>query len=129
MWPTTILAELSNPELIQSMQGTLLQIRVAEADLANTWAALEDSAMNHQIQIEGLQNNAMLLRMQAETDEELYKKGLNSSLVLKKSQLEAETSGAQVEREKQRVAIMLGAAAAQLQAHEVRIESTVRFTI
>ena len=56
--------------------------------------------MNHQIQIESLQNNAMLLRMQAETDEELYKKGLNSSLVLKKSQLEAETSGAQVEREK-----------------------------
>ena len=41
---------------------------------------------------------------------------------MKKSQLEAETSAAQLEREEQRVAIMLRAAAAQLQAQEVRIE-------
>jgi HlyD family secretion protein len=120
--PNTIIAELSNPELIQSMEDTLLQIRVAEADLANTRAALEDSTMNHQIQIAALQNTTRLLHLQAATDEELHKKGLNSSLVLKKSQLEAETSAAQLEREEQRVAIMLRAAAAQLQAQEVRIE-------
>jgi len=120
--PNTILAELSNPELIQSMEDTLLQIRVAEADLANTRAAQENSAMNQQIQVASLENTAKLLRMQADADEELNKKGLNSNLISKRSRLEAETSAAQVEREKQRVAIMARAAEAQIQAQEARIE-------
>jgi HlyD family secretion protein len=120
--PGTVIAELSNPELIQSMQDTLLQIHIAEADLANTRATQENSAVNQQIQIANLENTAKKLRMSADTEEELNKKGLNSALTLKMARLEAENSAAQVEREKLRVEINARQSQAQLQAQEARIE-------
>jgi HlyD family secretion protein len=120
--PNTILAELSNPELLQSLQDTLLHIRVAEADLARMQAEQENGAVSQLSHIATIENNARLLRMQAGIDEELHGKGLTSAVVLRKSRLEAENAASQVEREKQRVEIQARADAAQLHAQQARIE-------
>jgi HlyD family secretion protein len=120
--PNTIIAELSNPELIQSMEDIQLQIRAAEADLLNTRSGHENSRLSHQIQIANMENSAKQSRMQADTDKELHEKGLISLLSVRKSTLEAENAESQVAREKQRIDINASSAGAQLAAQEARID-------
>src|SRR5436190_4349063 len=71
--PDTVLAELSNPDLIQSVDDTALQIRVAEAELKNTRATHDNAAVNQQMQIATMENTAKRARLQADLDDESYK--------------------------------------------------------
>ncbi|HEX9659778.1 MAG TPA: efflux RND transporter periplasmic adaptor subunit, partial [Rhodothermales bacterium] len=120
--PNTILAELRNPDLIQSLDDMQLQIKAAEADLANTRAAHENSVINQQILIANLEASAKRARLQAETDDELAKRGLTSQLTVRFSHLEAENSASQVEREEQRVGVNAKSAEAQVAAQEARLD-------
>ena len=120
--PSTVLAELANPELLESLADTQLQIRAAEADLANTRAAQENSAINQQILIANLEAAAKRARLQADTEDELAKRGLTSQLTVRLSNLEADNAASQVEREKSRVLVTARAAEAQLAAQEARLD-------
>jgi len=120
--PNTVLAELSNPDLIQSLEDSALQIKAAESDLTSTRAAHENSAVNQQILIANLEAAARRARLQAETEDELNKNGLTSQLNVKLVHMDAENSAAQVDREKQRVSINAKAAEAQVSAQQARIE-------
>jgi len=120
--PNTVLAELANPDLLQSLEDTHLQIRAAEADLANIRAAQENSAINQQILIANLEATAKRARLQADTEDELAKRGLTGQLTVRLSNLEADNAASQVEREKSRVSVNATAAAAQLAAQEARLD-------
>ena len=120
--PNTVLAELANPDLLQSLEDTHLQIRAAEADLANIRAAQENSAINQQILIANLEAAAKRARLQADTEDELAKRGLTGQLTVRLSNLEADNAASQVEREKSRVSVNATAAAAQLAAQEARLD-------
>ena len=120
--PNTVLAELANPDLLQSLEDTHLQIRAAEADLANIRAAQENSAINQQILIANLEAAAKRARLQADTEDELAKRGLTGQLTVRLSTLEADNAASQVEREKRRVSVNATAAAAQLAAQEARLD-------
>ena len=120
--PHTVLAELANPDLLQSLEDTHLQIRAAEADLANIRAAQENSAINQQILIANLEATAKRARLQADTEDELAKRGLTGQLTVRLSNLEADNAASQVEREKSRVSVNATAAAAQLAAQEARLD-------
>ena len=91
--PNTVLAELANPDLLQSLEDTHLQIRAAEADLANIRAAQENSAINQQILIANLEAAAKRARLQADTEDELAKRGLTGQLTVRLS-----TSGSRQRR-------------------------------
>ena len=120
--PNTVLAELANPDLLQSLEDTHLQIRAAEADLANIRAAQENSAINQQILIANLEATAKRARLQADTEDELAKRGLTGQLTVRLANLEADNAASQVEREKSRVSVNATAAAAQLAAQEARLD-------
>jgi HlyD family secretion protein len=120
--PETILAELRNADLTQSLEDTQLQIRAAEAELASTHAAQENSGINQQILIANLEAAAKRARLQADTDDELAKRGLTGQLAVRLSHLEAENAESQVEREKQRIAVNAKAAEAQIAAQHARLE-------
>ena len=120
--PDTVLAELANPDLLESLEDTHLQIRAAEADLANTRAAQENSAINQQILIANLEAAAKRARLQADTEDELAKRGLTGQLTVRLANLEADNAASQVEREKSRVSVNATAAAAQLAAQEARLD-------
>ena len=120
--PHTVLAELSNPDLLQAVMDSQLQVKAAEADLANTRAGHENAAINQQIVIANLDAATKRAALQADTDNELFKKGLISQLNVRLSQLEANNSAAQVERERQRVAISAQSAQAQIAAQEARLD-------
>jgi len=120
--PDTVLAELSNPDLIQSVEDIQLQIRVAQAELNNMRASHENSAINQQMQIATMENTAKRARLQADLDEESFKLGLIAQLTVKLSRMDADNTASQVEREKQRVEINARSAQAQIAAQEARIE-------
>jgi HlyD family secretion protein len=120
--PDTILAELSNPDLLQTLMDSGLQIKAAEADLVNTRTGHENAAINQQILIANLDAAAQRARLQADTDGELAKRGLIGQLSVRLSHLEADNSASQVEREKQRVAINAKSAEAQIAAQEARLD-------
>ena len=69
-----------------------LQIKAAEADLANTRAAQENSAIDQQILIANLEATAKRARLQADTEDELAKRGLTSQLTVRLANLEADNA-------------------------------------
>ena len=120
--PNTVLAELSNPDLLQTLMDTGLQIKAAEADLVNTRTSHENATINQQMLIANLDAAAQRAKLQADTDDELAKRGLISQLSVKLSRLDAGNSASQVERERERVAINARSAEAQTAAQEARLD-------
>jgi HlyD family secretion protein len=120
--PETVLAELRNPDLTQSLEDTQLQIQAAEAELASTHAAQENSGINQQILIANLEAAAKRARLQADTEDELAKRGLTGQLTVRLAHLEADNAESQVLREKQRVPVNAKAAEAQIAAQHARLE-------
>jgi len=120
--PNTILAELSNPDLVQTLMDSSFQIKAAEAELAAKRTGHENGVINQQILIANLDAAAQRAKLQADTDDELAKRGLISQITVRFSHLEAVNSASQVEREKQRVDINAKSAAAEIAAQEARLE-------
>ena len=120
--PDTILAELSNPDLVQALIDSGLQIKAAEADLINTRTSHENDVISQQILIANLGAVAQRAKLQADTDDELLKRGLIGQLTVKLSRLEADNSASQIDREKQRIAVSAKSAEAQIAAQEARLD-------
>jgi HlyD family secretion protein len=118
----TILLVLSNPELEQSLVDAELQIKAAEADVANTRAQLQSQVINQEIVMAAADAAAKRAKLQADVNQTLASQGLLGDLPLKLSQVDAENSAAQSEMEKKRVAVYAQAAKAQISAAESRIE-------
>jgi HlyD family secretion protein len=118
----TILLVLSNPELEQSLVDAELQIKAAEADVANTRAQLQSQVINQEIVMAAADAAAKRAKLQADVNQTLASQGLLGDLPLKLSQVDAENSAAQSEMEKKRVAVYAQAAEAQISAAESRIE-------
>ena len=120
--PNTVLAELSNPDLVQALMDSGLQIKAAEADLINTRTSHENDVISQQILIANLGAVAQRAKLQADTDDELLKRGLIGQLTVKLSRLEADNSASQIDREKQRIAVSAKSAEAQIAAQEARLD-------
>jgi HlyD family secretion protein len=118
----TILLVLSNPELEQSLVDAELQIKAAEADVANTRAQLQSQVINQEIVMAAADAAAKRAKLQADVNQTLASQGLLGDLPLKLSQVDAENSAALSEMEKKRVAVYAQAAEAQISAAESRIE-------
>ena len=120
--PSTVVVELSNPDLQQTTLDVALQVRAAEAELANLRIQLQSNLLNQRAgaaAIEGQANNA---RLQYEADAELAKEGLIAELNLNKSRVDARQLSERLELEGQRLDIASQAAEAQLAAQQARIE-------
>jgi len=120
--PDTILLVLNNPELEQSLIDAELQIRGAEADLANLSAQLQSQLINQQSTLASTEVAAQRAKLRADGDEELAKDGLISDRDLKLSRLDAQNYAAQAELEKKRVEINAKSAEAQMSASQNRVQ-------
>jgi HlyD family secretion protein len=120
--PSTIVAELSNADLLQALMDSGLQIKAAEADLINMNTSHENEAISQQILIANLDATSQHAKLQADTNDELAKRGLIGQLAVRLSRLDADNAVSQLEREKQRVAINAKSAQAQIAAQEARLD-------
>jgi HlyD family secretion protein len=118
----TVLLVLSNPDLQQTLFDAELQIRGAEADLANTRANLQSQILNQQTVQANTEASARRAKLQADANQELSRDGLISELTLQLSRVDAENLAAQAEREKARVEINAKSADAQIASQENRLQ-------
>jgi HlyD family secretion protein len=118
----TILIVLTNPDLLQQLANDELAYQKAKADLANTKAQLDTQVINQKSDQATKENAALQAKLQADTDQELFKEGLGPELNVRKSKANAESLANEVLLEKQRLDTLLRANEAQLAAQEASVE-------
>ena len=89
--PSSVILELSNPQLEQEAINARLALQSAEAALENLRVQLQNEFLTQQSQTAALDAEFQQARMQAEADEELAKEQLISEITRKQSHLKAET--------------------------------------
>jgi HlyD family secretion protein len=89
--PTSVILELSNPQVEQEAINAKLALQSAEAALENLRVQLQSEFLTQQSQVAALDADYQQARMQAQADEELAKEKLVSEITRKQSQLKAET--------------------------------------
>lgn len=120
--PETILIELSNQELEREALDAVLQLKAGEADYTNLRVQLESQFLNQRAAAASVQAEFSQAKLQAEVDEQLFKEGLTSELIFKRSKLRAEEFVTRHALEQQRLAIASEAVQAQLAAQRTRVD-------
>jgi HlyD family secretion protein len=87
--PTTVILELSNPELQQSVRDAQLAYQSAQAAFVNRKQELESALLNQQADVAGIKASYNNAALQLEAQEKLFKDGLVSEIQLKQSRTAA----------------------------------------
>jgi HlyD family secretion protein len=88
--PDTVILELTNPELQQSVKEAELAHQSARAAFVNRKQELESALLNQQGDVAGIQASYNNAALNLEAQEKLYKDGLVSEIQLKQSRSAAE---------------------------------------
>ena len=118
----TVLVVLSNPELEQSALDADWQLKAAEAQYNSLKAQLESQLLDQRSTAATVQSDYRQAKLQADTDEQLAKLGLGSSLTLNLDKAKAEALAVRNEIEQNRTEVSSKSVAAQLAAQQARVE-------
>jgi HlyD family secretion protein len=98
----SVVLELSNPQVEQEALNARLALHSAEAALENLRVQLQNDLLTQQAQVADIDANYKQAQMEAEANDTLAKQQLVSDLVLKQSQLRANTLRTRYEIEQKR---------------------------
>jgi len=110
----TVIVELSNPDLQQSVRDAELQRQSAEAQLAVRRVELESSVLAMQSAVETLESDAREARLDADVEAALNEQGLTSAQALRTKRAKADNLDQRVHLERQRLAMQQSSVATQL---------------
>lgn len=119
---STVIAELSNPQLEQQASDTDLQVKAAEADKENLKVKLESDAMTQKSTIATINAQYSQAKLQLDADEVLGKQGLVSELTLKISRVNVQDLANRLKVEQERLAVAAKSTKAQLNATDSRLQ-------
>jgi HlyD family secretion protein len=88
--PDSVILELLNPELDQSLQDAELKLQSAEASLANLRVQVQNDLLQQRASAAATEADYNKAKMQVEMNEALAKDELVSALILRQSRLDAE---------------------------------------
>jgi HlyD family secretion protein len=91
--PDSVILELSNPQLDQELMDAELKLKGAEAGLANLRVQLQNDLLTQRASSANIEADYNKAKMQAQMNEALAKDQLVSDLVLKQSQVDADSLG------------------------------------
>ena len=120
--PSTVIAELSNPQLQQQATDSELQVKAAEADQENLKVRLESDAMTQKAAIATINSQYSQAKIQLDADEILYKQQLVAELTVKISRVAVQDLANRLKVEQERLAVMSKAKGAQLNAAASRLQ-------
>ena len=120
--PSTVIAELSNPQLQQQATDTDLQVKAAEADQENLKVRLESDAMTQKAAIATINSQYSQARIQLDADEILYRQQLVAELTVKISRVAVQDLANRVKVEQERLAVMSKSTSAQMNAAASRLQ-------
>ena len=87
--PTTVILEMSNPDLQQSVKDAQLAFQSAQANFQNRKAELESQLLNQQADVATIEANYRQAALDLEANEQLQKDGLVSDLTVKLKRTQA----------------------------------------
>ena len=120
--PNSIILVMSNPDVQQRAIDAELQLKGAEADLANLQATLQSQILNQQVAQASVESDYNRAKLDFEANRELAKDGLIADVILKKSQVTTQELAAKNEMEKKKVEVNSRSADAQIAAQQARVD-------
>ena len=119
---STVIVELSNPQLEQQATDTEFQVKAAEADQENLKVRLESDTMTQKAAIATINSQYSQAKLQLDADEVLAKQGLVADLVLKISRVAVQDLANRLKVEQERLAVSSKSTRAQLNAATSRLQ-------
>lgn len=120
----TILIDMSNPELEQSLQDARLQLRAAQARYEDLRIQLESQLLNQRATAASIQAEFRQAELQLEADEDIHKQGLIGDLALRFSEERRTELATRNGLEQNRLRIATESNVAQLAAEKARRQRT-----
>lgn len=120
--PSTVIVELSNPQLEQQATDADFQVKATEADLENLKVRLESETMTQRAAIATINSEYSQAKLQLDADEVLAKQGLVADLVLKISRVAVQDLANRLKVEQERLAVSSKSTKAQLNAATSRLQ-------
>jgi HlyD family secretion protein len=124
---TDVILELTNPQLEQQLQDATLKMQAAEAGLANIKVQLNNDLLSQQAASANIEADYNKARMQAQMNEALAKDQLVSDLVLKQSQVDAQSLGVRNQISKDQLASKADSMRAQLAVQQSLVDQARAF--
>lgn len=119
---STVIVELSNPQLEQAAIDADFQVKTAQADAENLKVKLQSDNMTQQSQIASINAEYSQAKLQLDSEEQLAKQGLVAELPLKVSRVHVLDLANRLKVEQQRLAISGQSTKAQIKAQQSRVE-------
>jgi HlyD family secretion protein len=117
-----VILELSNPQLEQQLQDAQLKLGAAEAGLANIKVQLNNDLLQQRAASASIESDYNKARMQAQMNEALAADKLVSDLVLKQSQVDAESLGVRNQISKDQLASKADSMRAQMMVQQSLVD-------
>jgi len=119
---SSVIAELSNPQLEQQATDTSFQVKAAEADLENLKVKLESDTMTQKAAIATINAQYSQAKLQLDADETLAKERLVAELQLKISRVNVQDLANRLKVEQDRLVVSAKSTKAQLNAAASRLD-------
>jgi HlyD family secretion protein len=120
--PDTVILEMSNPDLQQSVKDAQLAYQSAQASFLNRKADLESQFLNQQADAASIEANYNQAEMDLKANEELEKEGLVSGLTVKQKRTQAEDLKNRLKIARQRLKMTEDGLKSQLAPQEADVD-------
>jgi HlyD family secretion protein len=120
--PSSVILELSDPQLQRDLLDAEYLLKGAEADYANLKVQVNSELMNQKSTEASVRSDYEQARLQHDVDLKLYKEGIQSSHIEELSKVKEEQLGIRLQLEAERTRVATDSASAQLAAQEAKVE-------
>jgi HlyD family secretion protein len=120
--PTTVILELSNPELQQSVREAQLAHQSAQAAFVNRKQELESALLSQQADVATIEASYKNAALQLDAQEKLYKDGLVSEIQLKQARSAAEELKNRLDIGQRRLTMQTAGTKSQLAPQEADVD-------
>jgi HlyD family secretion protein len=122
--PDSIIMELSDPTLSQTALDAELQLKGAEADLANLRVQVDSDLMNQKAAEASVRSDYEQAKIQHDNDEKLVKLGLTSQLIENLSKVKVEQLAIRAKLESDKTRIAADSGNARIAAQQAKVDET-----
>jgi HlyD family secretion protein len=120
--PDTVILEMSNPDLEQSVRDAQLGYQSAQAAFVNRKQELESALLNQQGEVAGIEASYKNAALQLEAQEKLFKDGLVSEIQYKQSSTAAKELENRLKIARQRLEMQTAGIKSQLAPQEADVD-------
>ena len=120
--PNTVILEMSDPAVAQSLVDAEFQLKGAEADLANLKVQVNSELMNQKAIEAGVRSDYEQAKLQHEVDLKLFNEGIDADVTQKLSKVREDQLKIRLDLEQERTRVAADSAQARLQAQQAHLE-------